>query len=84
MLNLSNYSILISPKRRRNPDSIIETRAGRGQSRASRFMWHPISNAPFDRDLELGVADLHSVRVIPFPCRRILGGWIKGRNQDTH
>jgi hypothetical protein len=44
-------------------------------------MWHPISNAPFDRDLELGVADSHSVRVIPFPCRRILGGWIKAETK---
>ena len=79
--DLSNYSILISPKRRRNPDSVIETRAGRGQSRAFSFMWHPISNAPFDRDLELGVADSHSVRVIPFPCRRILGGWIKAETK---
>ena len=44
-------------------------------------MWHPISNAPFDRDLELGVADSQSVRIIPFPCRRILGGWIKAETK---
>ena len=44
-------------------------------------MWHPISNAPFDRDLELGVADSDGVRVIPFPCRRILGGWIKAETK---
>ena len=40
-------------------------------------MWRSISTARFDRDLELGVADLHNVRVIPFPCRRVLGGWVK-------
>ena len=34
-----------------------------------------------DRDLELGVADSQSVRVIPFPCRRILGGWIKAETK---
>ena len=40
-------------------------------------MWHPISTAPFDRDLELAVIDLNVVRAIAFPCRRVLGGWIK-------
>jgi len=45
-------------------------------------MWHPISTAPFDRDLELGVADSDGVRAIPFPCRRVLGGWIKAET-DT-
>ena len=40
-------------------------------------MWYPISTAPFDRDLELGILDLNGVRAISFPCRRIVGGWIK-------
>ena len=44
-------------------------------------MWYPISNAPFDRDLELGIADLNGVRAVPFPCRRILGGWIKAESK---
>jgi len=44
-------------------------------------MWHPISTAPFDRDLELGVADSDGVRAIPFPCRRVLGGWIKAETE---
>jgi hypothetical protein len=43
----------------------------------SRFMWHPISAAPFDRDLEVAVIDANGVRAIGFPCRRVLGGWIK-------
>ncbi len=40
-------------------------------------MWHPISTAPFDRDLELAIIDSNGVRAITFPCRRVLGGWIK-------
>jgi hypothetical protein len=40
-------------------------------------MWHVISNAPFDRDLELALIDANGVHAIPFPCRRVLGGWIK-------
>ena len=35
-------------------------------------MWYPISNAPFDRDLELGVAHSNGVRAVPFPRRRVL------------
>ena len=36
-----------------------------------------ISNAPFDRDLELALIDANGVHAICFPCRRVLGGWIK-------
>ena len=50
---LSDYPILISPKRLRNPNCLIKT----GPTEGLRFMWHPISTAPFDRDLELGVID---------------------------
>ena len=52
-----------------------------GAQPRSTFVWYPISNAPFDRDLELGIADPNGVRVIPFPCRRILGGWIKAETK---
>ena len=41
------------------------------------YMWHKIANAPFDRDLELAVIDEDGVHAIVFPCRRILGGWVK-------
>jgi hypothetical protein len=44
-------------------------------------VWHPISTAPFDRDLELGIADSSSVRAIPLRARRILGGWIKAETK---
>jgi hypothetical protein len=44
-------------------------------------MWHPVFTAPFDRDLELAVIDDTGVRAIAFPCRRVLGGWIKAESK---
>ena len=41
------------------------------------FMWHEISTAPFNRDLELMVGEADGSRTIAFPCRRVLGGWVK-------
>jgi hypothetical protein len=41
-----------------------------------RRAWQRISIAPFDRDLELAVRDGGDLRVLGFPCRRILGGWV--------
>ena len=41
-------------------------------------MWHPVSTAPFDRDLELAIIDTNGVHAIAVPCRRILGGWMVG------
>ena len=43
------------------------------------YMWYKISTAPFDRDLELAVIDDDGVHAIIFPCRRILGGWLKAQ-----
>ncbi len=38
--------------------------------------WHPISTAPFNRDLELRVLERREV-TLPFPCRHVNGGeWI--------
>ncbi len=42
----------------------------------SQRTWHPISTAPFNRDLEVCVAGDHGPRHIPFPCRRETDGWI--------
>jgi hypothetical protein len=47
-----------------------------------KIMWQPVSIAPFDRDLELGVRDGGDLHVIRFPCRRILGGWVKAATKE--
>jgi hypothetical protein len=39
-------------------------------------MWQPISIAPFESELELGVVDRQGAHALVFPCRRTLGGWI--------
>ncbi len=49
--------------------------------------WLPIATAPFDRDLELAVIDYGGVHALVFPCRRVLGGWIKSETKqrlDVH
>jgi len=40
-------------------------------------MWSPVASAPFERDLEVAVIDGNGAHVIVFPCRRVLGGWVK-------
>jgi hypothetical protein len=45
-------------------------------------MWqHEMSAAPFNRDLELAVIDASGEHTILFPCRRVVGGWIKAATQ---
>jgi hypothetical protein len=39
--------------------------------------WLSIDTAPVDRDLELAVIDFDGTHSVVFPCRRILGGWVK-------
>ena len=43
----------------------------------SNMEWQPIATAPFDRDLELAVINYNGTHMFVFPCRRILGGWMK-------
>jgi len=38
--------------------------------------WHPITSAPFDRDLELAVVDREGVHALVFRCRRASDGWL--------
>lgn len=45
-------------------------------------MWHPISTAPFDRDLELAVLDHDGAHPLVFPCRRVLTGWVKSIGRE--
>lgn len=39
--------------------------------------WLKIDSAPFERDLEVAVIDFDGPHSVAFPCRRILGGWVK-------
>jgi hypothetical protein len=41
--------------------------------------WMPVSNAPFDIDLELSVIDYSGTHTLVFPCRRILDGWMDAK-----
>jgi hypothetical protein len=47
-----------------------------------KLVWQPISIAPFDRDLELAVRDGGDLHVLDFPCRRVLGGWVKAATKE--
>lgn len=55
-----------------------------GMTRALDFvhMWREISTAPFDRDLELAVLDTDGAHALVFPCRRIVGGWMKAGTRE--
>ena len=45
-------------------------------------MWRDISTAPFDRDIELAVLDREGPHALVFPCRRIIGGWMKAGTRE--
>ncbi|HMA57859.1 MAG TPA: hypothetical protein VKP52_14250 [Pseudolabrys sp.] len=45
-------------------------------------MWQSISNAPFEHDLELAVIDKTGTHSLVFPCRRVVGGWIKAQTKE--
>jgi hypothetical protein len=47
-----------------------------------KMVWQPISIAPFDRDLELAVRDCGELHALVFPCRRVLGGWVKAATRE--
>jgi hypothetical protein len=38
--------------------------------------WHPISTAPFGRNLQLSVHENEEVHSLVFPCRRKENGWV--------
>jgi hypothetical protein len=44
-------------------------------------VWQPISNAPFDRDLELAVLDRDGPHALVFACRRIRYGWVNAETK---
>ncbi|BCH24222.1 hypothetical protein MesoLjLb_40070 [Mesorhizobium sp. L-8-3] len=45
-------------------------------------MWHPISTAPFNHDLQLAVMDWDGPHALVFPCRRVLTGWVKSDSNE--
>jgi hypothetical protein len=45
------------------------------------MQWRHISEAPFDRDLELAVIE-GEPHVLAFPTRRVLGGWISAETKQ--
>jgi hypothetical protein len=56
-------------------------------SETAETKWHPVSTAPFDRDLELAVADQSDFHALVFRCRRVHQGWINGdsgKRLDIH
>jgi len=44
--------------------------------------WHPISTAPFDRDIEIAHINYGGAHALVFPCRRILNGWVKAETRE--
>ena len=76
-----NYQTLIPQKGSGNPSSPFRWLDDVAGDYGSRLMWHLISTAPFDRDLELALIDANGVHAIFFPCRRVLGGWIKAETK---
>ena len=66
-------------------DAIIRMRAQLETIKPSRALsslgWHPVSCAPFDRDLELAVINYVGTNALAFPCRRILDGWISAQTR---
>ncbi len=44
--------------------------------------WLPIATAPFGRELELAMIGYDGVHALAFPCRRVLGGWIKSDTRE--
>ncbi|BCH31956.1 hypothetical protein MesoLjLc_38860 [Mesorhizobium sp. L-8-10] len=45
-------------------------------------MWHPISTAPFNHDLQLAVMDWDGPHALVFPCKRVLTGWVKSDSNE--
>ncbi|HTL64582.1 MAG TPA: hypothetical protein VL305_06270, partial [Pseudolabrys sp.] len=45
-------------------------------------VWKPISTAPFNVELELAVIESGRPHALVFPCRRVVGGWIRSETDQ--
>ena len=61
---------------------LIQIKALAHAQRNKSLMWQLISSAPFDRDLELAVITSDGPDALVFPCRRVLGGWVKAETRE--
>jgi hypothetical protein len=59
----------------------LDQSAGFARADILKMEWQRITSAPFDRDLELAVIDYDGVHALAFPCRRVLGSWIKAETK---
>lgn len=61
-------------------DSAAELRRDRAKTQP---VWQRTASAPFDRDLRLAVLEADgTAHELVFPCRRVLGGWVKSQTKD--
>lgn len=44
-------------------------------------MWQPVTNAPFEQDIELAVLE-DGLHAVIFPCQRTLVGWVKSDTRE--
>jgi hypothetical protein len=75
---MSNNGQTIVQFRLPRPGAVIKT-AARSIRKCllRRHLWHPISTAPHNQDLELRLVDENALVRASFPCRRTnSGGWI--------
>jgi hypothetical protein len=57
-------------------------RSGAEKRLADQMDWQPVATAPFDLDLRLAVVDQDCVaHALVFPCRRVLGSWLKAETK---
>jgi hypothetical protein len=62
--------------------TLIQIKAASARRGYPARVWQPISNAPFDRDLELAVLDRDGPHALVFACRRILSGWVNAETKQ--
>jgi len=61
----------------------MEVKACPAPMRINKAMdWQPVTNAPFDCDLELAVIERDETHAVVFPCRRGMDGWINAKTGE--